>query len=101
MTDLPHPFISYFRKQCSTEPLIEKAILFGSRARGDSVKVSDFDIAVVAPELPEATWIRFISHIRETAPTLCQLDILKLNDGVREELRRHILDEGVTIYERR
>lgn len=47
--DLSHPFHVFIRAECVKEPLIEKVILFGSRARGDAVDVSDFDIAVIAP----------------------------------------------------
>ena len=98
--DLSHPFYPFLRNLCLKEGLIEKVLLFGSRARGDAVDVSDFDVAVVAPSLSEDAWARFVSNLRDKAPTLCHLDILRLEAVIRDALRQHILEEGIVIYER-
>jgi hypothetical protein len=38
-------------------------------------------------------------EISENAPTLCRLDLVRLNQGMRQELREHIEEEGKTLYE--
>lgn len=98
--DLTHPFFPFLKDLCVKEPQIEKVLLFGSRARGDAVNVSDFDVAVIAPALSDNAWIRFVVNVREQAPTLCHLDIIRVDQAIREELRRHIFEEGISIYER-
>ncbi|MBI2134102.1 nucleotidyltransferase domain-containing protein [Candidatus Woesearchaeota archaeon] len=42
--------ISAFLKKVRKDYSIEKAIFFGSRARGDFMKNSDFDIILVSPD---------------------------------------------------
>jgi len=98
---LLHPFFNFVRECAEREPGIEKVMVFGSRARGDAGERSDFDIAFVAPELSDERWAHFCLHLRDSAPTLCDLDLLRLDDALRSELREHILKEGITIYERK
>lgn len=42
---------------------IEKAILFGSRARGDNLKDSDYDIILVSPEFKDIFFSKRISNM--------------------------------------
>ena len=98
--DTAHPFFEFLRDHCRSEPGVDKVILFGSRARGDSNRTSDFDIAVSAPGLSEEGWARFSLGLSEAAPTLCSIDLVRLEQAMREELLRHILSEGVVVYER-
>lgn len=100
VVDLSLPFYVFVRKICSQNESIVRVILFGSRARGDATKTSDFDIAVVVPALSEDDWARFVSDLRESAPTLCHVDIVRLESQIRNELRHHIEREGIVIYER-
>ena len=97
---LSHPFFDFLRKACKKQPAVESALLFGSRARGDSAETSDFDVAFVAPQITDEDWARFCLDLRESAPTLCALDLVRADGPLREELREHIFLEGKIIYER-
>jgi predicted nucleotidyltransferase len=82
-------------------PAIFRVVLFGSRARGDASERSDYDFAIEADGLTHAEWSRWCLDTSESAPTLCSLDLVLASEPVREDLRRAIETEGVTIYERR
>ena len=42
--------IKDFIKKIKKKYKVEKAILFGSRARGDALKESDYDVIIVSPD---------------------------------------------------
>lgn len=73
---------------------VKEVILFGSRARGDFRPKSDIDLAVRGGE-----FIRFALDVDETTSTLLEFDIINLDRGISEDLRRSIQEEGVNIYE--
>jgi predicted nucleotidyltransferase len=82
----------------SAFPTVQRILLFGSRARGDARLRSDIDLAVEAPDMPLEDWQRMI-EIVEQAPTLLEIDLVRLDDaGV--ELRTRIEDEGEVLYSR-
>jgi predicted nucleotidyltransferase len=81
-------------------PEIQTIFLFGSRARGDAKPRSDFDLAVVAPGMPRSHWSRFAVEMQEDIPTLCELDLVLLDDTLATPLRTRIQEESVVIYER-
>jgi len=76
------------------ENRIEKVILFGSRARGTNRERSDIDIAVSGGDFDGFYW-----SINETSWTLLSFDIVELDKGISEELRKEIERDGVVIYE--
>ena len=72
----------------------EKVLLFGSRARGDALERSDFDIAIVT-NFPEK--IELIKEEAENCPhTLLSFDIVdfKKTSG---EFKKRILAESIEI----
>ena len=73
---------------------IEKVILFGSRARGTNRERSDIDIAVSGGNFDGFYW-----SLNETSWTLLSFDIVELDKGISEELRKEIERDGVVIYE--
>ncbi|MEZ0537661.1 nucleotidyltransferase family protein [Caldicellulosiruptoraceae bacterium PP1] len=73
---------------------ITKAIIFGSRARGDFKYNSDIDIAIyyegnLSPEFYLA--LDEVSGIYKT-------DILDMNSSISEKLRKSIEEQGIEIY---
>lgn len=74
---------------------IERVILFGSRARGTNRERSDIDIAVSGGNFDAFYW-----DLNETAWTLLSFDIMELDKGISEELRKEIQRDGVVIYEK-
>ncbi|WAM33105.1 nucleotidyltransferase family protein [Caldicellulosiruptor morganii] len=78
------------------EKSIKKAILFGSRARGDFTKYSDIDIAIIVDGKmsPE-----FKLDLDEAAG-LYKIDIVELEGLENETFKNRILKEGIVIFER-
>ena len=74
---------------------IEKIVLFGSRARGDSKERSDIDLAVYGGNVEE-----FYVDIEENVFTLLKFDVVDMNKSVQKELIESINNEGVIIYEK-
>jgi uncharacterized protein len=76
-----------------------RVILYGSRARGDARRDSDYDLAVVFPRDRRARWIRFLADFDDAALTLLPVDLLDWGEA-SQSLRERICKEGVTLYER-
>lgn len=74
---------------------IKKVILFGSRARGTNSERSDIDLAVSGGNA-----LDFYYDLEEQAWTLLMFDVVKLDDGISDELRSEIDRDGVVIYEK-
>ena len=81
------------------EPRVEKAILFGSRARGDHRPRSDVDLAIVAPGLDAGGWRALLEAVETQARTLIGRDLVlyrETSGAFRQEIDRF----GVVVYER-
>lgn len=98
-TPLPPP-VQEFVVQCAARhPEVERVILFGSRARGDSRDRSDFDLAVVAPGMTHVEWSEFAIEVEEHLPSLCRLDLVLLSDQTPAPLQEQIRHQGIVIYD--
>ena len=78
---------------------IEKVILFGSRARGDNKKNSDFDFVIFADGMSELERAKFSLEVEDN-DTLFKVDILFFRDDMDGKLKENIIREGQVIYER-
>ena len=78
---------------------IEKAILFGSRARGNHKKTSDIDIAVFSKDMSPKDFNLLIDEINQINTAL-SFDIIHYERLNKENLKNDILKDGVIIYER-
>ena len=78
---------------------INKVILFGSRARGDNKRNSDFDFVIFADEMSELERARFCLEVEDN-DTLFKVDILFYNEDLDKKLKENIIREGQVIYER-
>ncbi len=77
---------------------IEKAVLFGSRARGDNSERSDYDIAVYGTlSSDEKFTLRY--RIREELPTLHKIDLIFMCEDKPAAFKENIEKEGIAIYE--
>lgn len=86
------------KKFLSKNKKIKKAILYGSRAKGNYNKGSDIDIVIVAPEMSFSEYLFFISQIEEL-PILQKIDITKY-ELLEENIKSHIQRVGKEIYSR-
>ncbi|OPJ63939.1 nucleotidyltransferase domain-containing protein [Clostridium oryzae] len=85
-------------KKIANENLIDKIVLFGSRARGDNRKNSDIDLAVYcSKESKDESKIYFEF---EDIETLFKLDIIFIKESTDKKLIENIQREGVVLYER-
>lgn len=79
---------------------IKKAILFGSRARGNFKNTSDIDIAIEFSTHDKDNFIKLFTKLEELN-TLYKFDIVDikgLNDN--STFRKEILKDGIVIYEK-
>ncbi|ADG81471.1 nucleotidyltransferase family protein [Thermincola potens] len=75
---------------------ITRAVIFGSRARGDYKYNSDIDLAVYCEgKLPAGLWLDL-----DEAAGIYKIDVIDMNSAVDEELRQRIEEQGVEIYRR-
>jgi predicted nucleotidyltransferase len=75
-------------------PEVKRAVIFGSRARGDYRYNSDIDLAVYTEGSPSA---RLYLDLDEAAG-IYKLDFIDMSHLINEKLRQHIEEEGVQIY---
>lgn len=81
--------IRKFAKDC----VLDKVILFGSRARGTNRERSDIDLAVSGENV-----LRFEELLEEQADTLLTFDVVNLDEIVSDKLRTSIDREGQLLY---
>ena len=74
---------------------VEYVVLFGSRARGTHTERSDIDIAVKGGDFDAFYW-----DIKEEIYSLLMFDVIDLDSGISDELRKEIDRDGVVIYEK-
>ncbi len=77
------------------EPSVEKAVLFGSRARGDCHDGSDIDLALIGDQIP----LYLNTRLRNSAG-LYTLDIVHYNEVTNALLKQNILQDGKVIYQK-
>lgn len=76
---------------------VTRALIFGSRARGDFKYNSDVDIAVYADgSLPPGLYLDL-----DEASGIYKIDLVDMNSLHNEKLRQRIEQQGVEIYARR
>ena len=76
---------------------IIRVYLFGSRARGDNRKNSDYDFCILIPE--EMTLLKLVSFHEEISEALGTEVDFAYEDEMSEEFRRSIRDDMRLVYE--
>ena len=80
-------------------PTIERAALFGSRARGDHREQSDYDIAVFGTlTSSEKTALRIFCA--EELPTLHKIDLIFMEEQAGTPIYDSIQREGIIFYDK-
>ena len=75
-------------------PAVKKAVIFGSRARGDHKYNSDIDIAVYT----DGQSTTGLSLELEEAAGILKTNLIIMNQLTNEALRRNIEQDGIEIY---
>ncbi len=78
-------------------PWVRKVRLFGSRARGETRRASDIDLAIEAPEATDIDWARLASVLEEL-PIILRIDPVRLDPSVSTALREQIDRDGIVLY---
>ncbi|TRO83135.1 nucleotidyltransferase domain-containing protein [Desulfuromonas acetexigens] len=78
-------------------PQIEQVLIFGSRAKGTDKPWSDFDLAVVAPNLSDRDFSRLWNEI-DDLPLVFKLDLLHWDKLGEIPLKEKIVQEGRRFY---
>jgi len=78
---------------------VERAVIYGSRARGNFKNYSDIDIAISAPSMPGAEFSQLAFDI-DSLPIIFKMDIVHLEPLKNAPLKEKILRDGKTIFER-
>lgn len=74
---------------------LEKAVLFGSRSRGEQRRGSDIDLAVMGGNIE-----KFRMDVEEETSTLLRFDVVDLKGVSNQELLNEISRDGITLYEK-
>jgi len=97
--DFPTRIKNQWTQFFAAHPEIERVLVFGSRANGDSEERSDIDLAIEAPNATDKQWLDLWYALREESDTLLIVDVVRL-DEVSAELKQEILSKGEVLYER-
>jgi len=81
------------------ESVIEQAILFGSRAKGNYKPGSDIDIALKGKKLTSDIITRVSFQLNEETTMPYQFDILNYHTIREPSLQEHIDRVGIVFYE--
>lgn len=81
-------------------PEIEKAVIFGSRAKGNYRKGSDIDIAIFGKEVNLETAMNLSSKLNEVLPIPYRIDAVAPEYINHPDLQDHIARVGIPIYDK-
>ena len=96
---LPATALTAIRKILADFPAVEKAILYGSRAKGNYRHGSDIDLTLVGHRL-DLRMLGAIAARLEESPIPYQVDLSILAQIDNPNLREHIERVGVLFYQR-
>ena len=80
-------------------PEIERAVLFGSRARGDHREQSDYDVAIYG-ELIASDKAALRSFCAEDLPTLHKIDLIFMSEQDGTAIAESIKREEIIFYDK-
>ncbi len=78
---------------------VERAVIFGSRAKGSHKKGSDIDIAIYGSQLKNITAINLLGKLNEEVPIPYFVDVVAPQFTDNIELVKHIERVGIKFYE--
>lgn len=93
--------IDYIIKVISEFSEIEKAIVFGSRAKGNFKPGSDVDIAIYGDNITFDTLSALHSRLEEQGPLPYFFDVVDYTHLNHKELKKYIDRAGKVIFQRR
>ncbi|WP_158701550.1 nucleotidyltransferase family protein [Lentibacillus sp. Marseille-P4043] len=98
LTGISQRFIDELLAHCSSNSLIKKVVLFGSRARGDFHLRSDIDLAIYTNNVTH-TQQNLIEFTIQEMLTHLKIDIIFTDRLTKNALIDNIKRDGVIVYE--
>jgi predicted nucleotidyltransferase len=92
--------LEYIIKTIAEFQEIEKAAIFGSRAKGTYKPGSDIDIALFGESVSFNTISKLHAILEEESPMPYFFDIFDYNHSDSNDLKAHVDRVGITIYEK-
>ncbi len=93
---LPEHILQGIIRELRKRENVLRAVIFGSRARGNYKYNSDIDLAVYCEgNLPSDLWLDL-----DEAAGIYKIDVIDMNGSLEEKVRQRIAEEGVEIYRR-
>lgn len=90
--------LDYLIKALEQFAEIEKAIIFGSRAKGNYKPASDLDIVVKGEKIADNTILKLLDLLEEELPLPYFIDVLHYEKINNKELKEHIDRMGKVFY---
>lgn len=81
-------------------PEVERAYIFGSRAKGNFSNGSDIDIAVEGVNVPFDIILKIAATLNEETMMPYMFDVLDYHAIVNQDLKDHIDKNGVLFYQK-
>src|SRR5438552_160097 len=75
-------------------PQVEKAVIFGSRAKGNFVSGSDIDLAIFGKDCNPELALKISACLNEEIPIPYYVDVLDFNSLTNNNLKEHITRVG-------
>jgi len=100
MSQLSEKDMSYIVAAIASFPEIDKAVLFGSRAKGSARPCSDLDIAIYGLGVTFSTLAKLHWLLEEESPMPYFVDVVDYGAISNVALREHIDRVGVVIFVR-
>lgn len=79
---------------------VDRAVLFGSRAKGNYKHGSDVDISIDGRKVTHKTVIALSSFLNEETRMPYHFDIIHFDSIKNQELKDHISGIGIVLYEK-
>ena len=97
---LPSAAAEKIRAVFAFHPEVQKAVLYGSRAKGNYKTGSDIDLTMYGDDLSHILLLKILDELDELLlPWMIDLSIFRQIDNAN--LREHIKRVGVVFYERK
>ncbi len=91
--------LEYIINHISRFPEIKKAVIFGSRAKGNHKPGSDIDIAIFGENITFDIVAKLHSVLEDESPMPYFFDIVDVTHLEQKELKEHVERVGKIIYE--
>lgn len=91
--------IEYIVKAIMNFSEIKKAVIFGSRAKGNYKPGSDIDIAIYGEKITFDILAKLHSALEDESPMPYLFDVVDYTHSHHKELKEHIERVGKVIYE--